>query len=505
MKEEFFPKLFICVFLSIIAVSVFAQDGLKEHQIGGSIISGRITVDGNPVVDAPVFLVKSNNAMAYQSSDIAATARTDADGHFKFTGLVAGKYGVVCYQPGMVETPPGRLGQIDKIVSVLDGQLFDVGDINLRRGGVITGRVTDRGGAPIVEVPVRIYTFATDGGYFVPFSCVTCGSNLTDDRGVYRQYGLPAGQYLVAVGQEFIYGNIGPNSDLKLTYHPGTTDKSKATIVTVGLGDEISDVNIVVGGYKKSFSVSGKVVDSVTGAPVPNVTVICGSAVPGKTLVFPAEGVDVYTNQTSEFRIDVHTNQTGEFHIDGVSSGEYALQLGFFGAENVYTDPIPFQVIDGDVTGLEIRAITALAVKGTVQLEGREDASSGTGLAGLAVACTDTSSSISRMAIVAPDGSFTIPGLRAGTVAMSISSMNNPGFTLVRIEGNLPINGNALELTTQESATGIKLILGYSPNRIHGRVEILGGVQPRSISVEVAPVQNDGLTALRFADVDSTG
>src|SRR5581483_2044833 len=89
--------------------------------------------------------------------------------------------------------------------------------------------------------------------------------------------------------------------------------------------------------------------------------------------------------------------------------------------------------------------------------------------------------------------------------AMSISSMNNPGFTLVRIEGNLPINGNALELTTQESATGIKLILGYSPNRIHGRVEILGGVQPRSISVEVAPVQNDGLTALRFADVDSTG
>ena len=66
-------------------------------------------------------------------------------------------------------------------------------DLQLPRGGVLTGRVLDRYGQPAVGavVSAQRYQFAMGR-----WDLVRSGSgDRTDDRGVYRLYGLPPGDY----------------------------------------------------------------------------------------------------------------------------------------------------------------------------------------------------------------------------------------------------------------------------------------------------------------------
>ena len=62
----------------------------------------------------------------------------------------------------------------------------------------------------------------------------------TDDRGVYRIYGLPAGQYLVSAGEDRSGGGLSFGRGEKVffprTFYPGTTEKSEAKPVELGEG-----------------------------------------------------------------------------------------------------------------------------------------------------------------------------------------------------------------------------------------------------------------------------
>jgi hypothetical protein len=70
----------------------------------------------------------------------------------------------------------------------------------------------------------------------------------TDDRGVYRAYGLPAGRYKVKVGDpstgrtKVLFGR----APLPESYHPGVTNRSKAEVVEVAAGSEATDIDIRV-------------------------------------------------------------------------------------------------------------------------------------------------------------------------------------------------------------------------------------------------------------------
>ena len=87
------------------------------------------------------------------------------------------------------------------------------------QAGVITGKVSDAEGKPVVEE--RLNLMAVDStnqhvrSQMLDFR--------TDDRGVYRIFGLPAGRYKVAVGQDSQMGAfVGGRGrrPYKLTFHP---------------------------------------------------------------------------------------------------------------------------------------------------------------------------------------------------------------------------------------------------------------------------------------------
>mgnify|MGYP003694673385 CR=1 FL=1 len=80
-----------------------------------------------------------------------------------------------------------------------EGEVITKIDFALVRGGVVTGRITDADGHPLIgeHVSVLLKDAPATARQMMMFG----GSrNQTDDRGVYRVYGLSPGSYKVSVG-----------------------------------------------------------------------------------------------------------------------------------------------------------------------------------------------------------------------------------------------------------------------------------------------------------------
>src|SRR5206468_1836591 len=109
-----------------------------------------------------------------------------------------------------------------RLLNITAGDQLEGLDFTLMRGGVITGRITNAEGKPVVEARIQLVAAADADGrnqqiIFPPFLFQT------DDRGVYRVYGLAAGRYLVSVGEgqdARIYGIArGGSSYIPHTYY----------------------------------------------------------------------------------------------------------------------------------------------------------------------------------------------------------------------------------------------------------------------------------------------
>ena len=121
------------------------------------------------------------------------------------------------------------------------------------KGGVITGLVTNAKGEPIVGVPVHA-TLQNAQPSVVSF---LTGGNMseTDDRGIYRIYGLLPGQYTVRAGSTGQFGQFIANGfDIDVpTYYPSST-RDTAIPVSVRSGDETSGIDIKYQGHGRSFN-----------------------------------------------------------------------------------------------------------------------------------------------------------------------------------------------------------------------------------------------------------
>ena len=128
---------------------------------------------------------------------------TNDDGRFVFDRLPAGRFTLSATKAGFVQTfhgstRPGRGPGVP--VAVADGQTVDVA-IKLLPGAVITGIITDGRGTPMPGVTVAaVDTRASGGTALSPVRVVT------DDRGVYRAFGLAPSEYLVSALPQLVPG-----------------------------------------------------------------------------------------------------------------------------------------------------------------------------------------------------------------------------------------------------------------------------------------------------------
>src|SRR5947209_3841727 len=259
--------------LSIFTIDSFGQSTVKTANKTGGVITGRITAHGKGLAGVTVTLHSANFGGQAQSQDLLQ-AKTDADGNYRITDIPIGSYFVTPVAPVYTVPGAGRLTSANEAVVITGGDTVNDIDFSLVPGSVITGRVTDTDGRPVIEQNVTLQS-VDQNNQQGSTRTVAPGNWRTDDRGVYRIYGVPEGHYTVSVGAQqrlSAYSTIMGQKAYVQTFHPDTTDSKQAAVVEVAEGAEVSSVHITVGRTVEEYSVIGRVLDSSSNAPLPNAT-----------------------------------------------------------------------------------------------------------------------------------------------------------------------------------------------------------------------------------------
>jgi hypothetical protein len=238
------PLLFLALlFASLAPGEVFAQqpappppaaaEAPRAAATRTGAITGRVLgEDGVPAATANIYVTPVTSGPQMSGRTIV----TDAEGNFVIPGLTAQSYRLMASLPGYVT----------------EGDLFSpnyyhIGDavtLNLIKGGVITGRVVNATGEPVIAVVVSVVRVRDAEGKPLQEASNIGRVALTDDRGIYRLYGLRPGSYLVvANGGGFTTTRGTPYDGEVPTYYP-SSPRDTANEVQVMNGTVASGIDI---------------------------------------------------------------------------------------------------------------------------------------------------------------------------------------------------------------------------------------------------------------------
>ena len=324
--------------LNIIASSQQSQTGA---------ISGRVvTEDGQPVPRAIV------NITASGKTDRRVTISADDEGKFRADGLDAAPYVVSATAPGYVVCPRSKDGGRQAGFNYIG----EVVIVSMIKGGVITGRVVNGAGEPVVDIPVIAERVRDEEGRLLPApeKNVTISQRQTDDHGVYRWYGLAPGSYVIyAGGPGGSSTRPTPFEGRMSIYHPSAT-RDTAAEITVHGGEVMSGIDIRYR-IERGFIISGK----ITGVPTTG-----GSA---QVLLLKA-GADLVIATTSP----QPSGLENPYIIYGAPNGEFEIIAArdFSGDENAFASSPRRVVVNGrDVGGIDLSLAPLASIAGGVTIE----------------------------------------------------------------------------------------------------------------------------------------
>jgi len=169
-----------------------ARDAQAQPIVGTGVISGTVVTEGagTPVRRARVSL--SGAELRGGRSTV-----TNDEGAFSFTTVPAGRFTMTASKAGYVDITYGakRPGRPGTPIQLADGQKLENVSISLPRGSVVTGIVIDENGEPSPATQVRVMRYVMRTG---EKQLQQAGQDQTDDRGMYRIYGLQPGDYMVS-------------------------------------------------------------------------------------------------------------------------------------------------------------------------------------------------------------------------------------------------------------------------------------------------------------------
>src|SRR5207248_330812 len=160
-------------------------------------------------------------------------AITGADGRYTFTDLPAGSYTVSASRTGFAPQVFGQGRSLTgRPVAVSGTQHLDNIDFALAPGGVIAGRILDEDGAPFTGATVQAMVLRPESD---ANTLVSVAVTRTDDRGEFRLFGLPPGQYYVSAEDPAFHNVSSPAGVLHYspTYYPGTPAADQARPIAV--------------------------------------------------------------------------------------------------------------------------------------------------------------------------------------------------------------------------------------------------------------------------------
>jgi protocatechuate 3,4-dioxygenase beta subunit len=502
--------LFTIMFLFVIVAITSARLAIVEGaggQMGRGTITGRVvTESGQPLPNA-IIIANGAGVMSRAIQQIV----TDEEGKFQIADLSPGAYTVLVRAFGYID-PLNSFQESNEKIYYRPG---DSMTITMVKGGVITGTVTNSVGDPVVGAQVKAVRVRDKNGR--PVHSSESQGRTTDDRGIYRIFGLQPGSYLItAGGNHQFYFSPSPYDGDAATYYPSTT-RSTAKEVKVSAGEEVTGIDIRYRGERGS-TISGTISGSLgSSSPFNSFNVMLANASDG----------------TIEANVFIRGDASEKvFSFFGIADGEYdlAVSRGLITDDGAVSIPRRVVIKGADVTGIELTLLSLASIKGKVILDTRQtgekiDCASGradllekTVLQARRDEKADPKDRLLSQLLITTDavpndnGEFTLQNLDAGRYHLEAKFPGEDHYIRsIVLTAKMPskepneLANNGLSLKLGDRLTGLTITIGEGAAGVRGRVVTAkeGKQLPARLRVHLIPSEKEHAdNTIRFSETE---
>jgi len=498
--------------LAAVALCVIGAPHVPAAQQGE--ISGRVVTTTDPAVPLARVLVTIGGA----SLESSRTVITDPEGQFTFRDLPAGSFTVTARRSPFVPTTFGakRPGRPGTTIDLASGQRLTDVRIRLAHGSAVTGMVRHENSEPAAGVTVEVMSLDAQALPLGP-------PIVTDDRGIYRAFGLPPGRYVVtarpdgglvtALGQmsdeemdqilamlQRRVTGLAPPVSLRTfaaappretprereashgfapVHYPGTPDPERAIVIDLAEGEEYAGADIGLQ-LARLASVGGQVRNPL--GALPSVTTITltrlGVADAVKMLAAPAT---------------TRPDASGSFAFGGVLPGEYRVVARASppqeGASWALAD---VRVTESGISNLGLDLRPGLRLSGQLAFDSLTQAPP-SDLSAVQLQLVEVPAAVSAVQSGRgrgrADGSFEMTGILPGTYVVS-SSFEAGGWWLrsVTVDGR-DVLDVPLEIGPASDVTGAVVTFTDRHSELAGTLLAAAGVPASEYFVVVFPAE----------------
>jgi hypothetical protein len=341
------------LFATVILVAVTGMGhAVRAQERGGNVLlrlppsRGTASIVGHVLTPGTNSPVRGADVVATNRTGAAVPAVTDENGAYQIDRLAAGEWQVTASKAGYItwQFDQRRPFQAPRPISLANGQRFTA-DIPLTRGGAISGKIFDAAGDSVAGAQVRVYRAVMQQGSRRLKAVGATDS--TDDRGAFRVYGLPPGDYYVAASLRVAPIDSVVETTYAPTYFPGTGDLAEAQRVRLGLGAEITATFPLL--PIRPARVSGVVLSTAGG---------------------PANAFLNLVSEATELGVPIGvggvTRADGTFTLSDVAPGRYLLKASLRGDGPDESASQPLVVSGDDVSGITLVTGRPATIRGTI-------------------------------------------------------------------------------------------------------------------------------------------
>ena len=200
-----------------------------------------------------------------------------------------------------------------------------------------------------------------------------------------------------------------------------------------------------------------------------------------------------------------------------LSRGRYqaTIYAGWAESSEFYAEPSIFEIVDGNVSGVEIKAIRGGVISGTSVIEGANDSATKSKLTQIWVyaqteadgppGLSDQPVSHSR-SVIKPDGSFLLTGIAPGKIIFGVQPFGGKPLSLLRMERGGAEIKNPIELAKGEMINDVRLVFTAGSGIIRGQVQTVSNQPlPSGWNSVSAKLVGASMNAWFEAQVDEKG
>ena len=454
--------------------------------VGTAVLSGQtMTADESPRPLRRVLITLSGAEIRGDRQ-----LMSDDEGRFRFEGLVAGRYTVRAEKPAYVTIHHGspRPGYGPGTpVAVADGQAAQV-TFRIPRGAVIAGVIRAPGGQLLASAQAQLFRVLSVSGQLRTASPGVSANVATDDKGRFRFYGLPPGEYVIR-GLAASAGEVQLTTDTELEaaskaiaqmarsgptplatptpgppvpkvryaemYAPNSIDLEGAQRFRVGPAQEILDLDITVG-LARTGRVSVEFVGP-DGTPVTNAMVSVVNTRSRSLWISPG---------------GVRPDANGRYTLPGLPEGEWA----FIGRASESSSPqgpvmlfaeTAFTMAGDDLTNVVLSFQRGSRVAGQVEIAGAGALPTTLQLRLVPVGTIGGSAASPVAQDVQSDGRFNFDGIPPGRYRLAADGV--PNLTLrAAMLGDVDTLDGSFEVVARQDIAGMHVVLTSEPTQLSG-------------------------------------